>query len=92
MAGHARLKQILYRLGCENPSLVGDWRAVRDSYVDEVATNPANATRITSATVDGNTYAGAAEMSVLEHIEFLDSVLAHLDAGVPPASRTYATF
>jgi len=67
-------------------------RTERASLAQSIALNPEFGREITSATVDGQSYGANVTITNAERLALLDRVITHIDAGVPPSSRSYATF
>ena len=84
--------KILYGLAIENSDLVDTLEAQRTSLATSIATDPGFGVAITSGTLNQGSYAGTVVMTNLERLRMIDVVLKHVEAGVPPASRTYARF
>ena len=83
---------ILYTTLKDDASAVATIRAELSALALNVATDPGYGVAITSGTVNGQSFAGASTMTNLERLGMLRAFITHVDAGVPPSSRTYAGF
>ena len=92
MADIKALAGTAYNIGVDDPELVANWRNERKTLANSMLTDSSFGTAITSATVNGQSYAGATILSNAERLMLLNIVLRHIDAGVPPSSRSYARF
>ena len=88
----AQLAGILYDALADDQNEVAALRNEFKTLAKSVATDPAFGTAISSATVDGQSYAGAVVMTNLERLGMLRTFLAGVDAGARPSTRTYAHF
>ena len=86
------LARTLYQTLKNNPSAVKAIRAELDSLALNMATNADFGTQITSATVNGQSYAGQSVMTNLDRLAALRAFITAVDTGVPPSSRTQARF
>jgi len=92
MADIRSLVSYAYQLGVDDPEAVANWRNERKTLMNGMMTDGAYGVQITSATVNGQSYAGTTVLTNAERLALLSIVLRHLDAGAPPSSRTYAQF
>ena len=87
-----QLAAILYRSLRSNAVSVAALRTELDALSLAIATNPAYGREITSATIDGQSYGAQVTMTNAQRLALLDKVLTHIDAGVPPSTRSFANF
>ena len=92
MADLMAMAKAAYRVGINDADLVATWRAERAALVSSMLTDPGFGSSITSATVNGQSFSGSEVMTNDARLGLLDRVIEHIDAGVPPSSRTYARF
>jgi hypothetical protein len=87
-----QLAGILYSTLRSDTSAVATLRAELSTLALKIGTDPGFGTQITSGTVNGQSFAGETVMSNLERLSMLRTFIAAVDAGAPPATRTYASF
>ncbi len=88
----AELAGILYDALADDQVEVAALRNEFKSLARSIATDPAYGVAISSATVNGQSYAGAPVMSNLERLGMLRTFLAGVDACARPSTRTSARF
>ena len=88
----AQQAQKAYRIFKDNAAKVAEFTAERDSLMSSMMLDPGFGVQITSGTINGQSFAGAATMTNLERLGMLRTFITYVDAGVPPSSRTYAGF
>ncbi len=90
--GPLQLASILYSTLRDDPVEVAAIRNELKSLAKSMATDASYGTQITSATVNGQSYAGAVTMSNLDRLVALRAFIRAVDNCSPPTSRTYARF
>ena len=68
MADLVSLASTAYNLGIDDPELVANWRNERKSLANSMLMDAGFGTAITSATVNGQSYAGATILSNAERL------------------------
>jgi len=90
--GPLQLASVLYSSLRDDPVAVATIRNELKALALNIATDPSYGTQITSATVNGQSYAGSAVMSNLDSLAALRAFVRAVDNQTPPSSRTYARF
>ena len=87
-----RTANIIYRALRSNAVAVAAMRTELSTLALAIANDPEYGRELTSATVNGQSYAGTVSMTNQQRLALLDTVITHIDAGVQPSTRSYAQF
>lgn len=87
-----QLAGILYSTLKDDASAVAALRAELSTLALKIGTDPGFGTQITSGTINGQSYTGETVLSNMERLAMLRAFIRAVDAGAPPATRTYARF